>query len=493
MKFESTLKLDKMKEKKHLYKIRNNDFDPNEFITDFIPIRNERLRKYKQYTIEHNLINDRPKPESKLLKVHNKIHNSFYNYIVDQKVGYLFANPIAYQVATDVEEKERQYFKDFIDSQDMFLLDIESGIQQGACGVSYRLLDIETEEDGTKPKLKNIESWNAYILGDSEAGIILDEDYTDKGYTQVLTLYTKEHIKIYHHYAERLEYINAFKLVDTKSNLINIIPVFQFINNLEYHADFETVEDLIDAYDRIISDAQNEIEQFRLAYLLVTGTDLGDATAKDIFTKQTGIFNIPDEKGEAKFLTKDIPVDFFKYIVETLERNIYKFSKIVDVNDPAFAGGNESGEARKWKIIALEFKANITQEFFKKGLNSMFKSIVAYMHIKENMTNIESKDIYVDFTRTLPVDLGYLADTLTKLHGLLSRRSTIAQLPIVDDVDHELQLLEEERKETANLFNSYEGLEGEENAKLLDKSQEGTFNSSNKKRKQDTTRNQEVI
>ncbi|PDY15690.1 portal protein, partial [Bacillus cereus] len=58
------IKLTTLQEKKHLFKIRHNNFDPNDFIKDFIDIRNERLRKYKQYTTEKNAIDDRKKPKS---------------------------------------------------------------------------------------------------------------------------------------------------------------------------------------------------------------------------------------------------------------------------------------------------------------------------------------------------------------------------------------------------------------------------------------------
>ncbi|MGQ7074672.1 phage portal protein [Escherichia sp. SP-MK2] len=61
---------------------------------------------------------------------------------------------------------------------------------------------------------------------------------------------------------------------------MGIIPVFEFRNNKEMHCDFETVEDLNDAYDRMISSGADEVEQFRLAYLLVTGTDLTSEVAE---------------------------------------------------------------------------------------------------------------------------------------------------------------------------------------------------------------------
>lgn len=453
------IKLTTMQEKKHLFKIRNNVFDPNEFIKDFIDIRNERLRKYKQYTTEKNAIDGREKPDSDLIKVWNKIHNSFFNLIVDQKIGYVFGNPISYQIEEDVAENERDWVKDYLYNQDIFLKDIETGTQQASCGVAYRLLDIETKPVlsmfETVANLSNVNSWDAYILGSKEAAVVLSEDYTEQGHTQIFTLYTKDVIVEYRCATSDVNEMMEFKVAGGRDNLLGIVPVFEFRNNQEMHCDFETVEDLNDAYDRMISSGADEVEQFRLAYLLVTGTDLTKEEAKKIFNKETGIFNIPEGDGNAQFLTKDMPKDFFEYFIELLEKNIFRFSKSVDVNDEAFAGGNESGEARKWKLIALEFKANLTESWFEKGLRDMFEGIVAYMRIKLGMNSIVSSNIYADFTRTLPVDLGYLADTLTKLTTILSERTVLGMIPAIDDVDAEMEQKQREREEKMNEMNSF--------------------------------------
>ncbi|PHF94203.1 phage portal protein [Bacillus wiedmannii] len=453
------IKFTTMQEKKHLYKIRNNTFDPNEFIKDFIDIRNERLRKYKQYTTEKNAIDNREKPDSDLIKVWNKIHNSFFNLIVDQKVGYVFGNPISYQIEEEVSENEREWVKEYLYNQDVFLKDIETGTQQAACGVSYRLLDIQTQlipsALETVANLKNVNSWDAYVLGHKEAAIVLSEDYTDKGHTQILTLYTKDIILEYHSAASEVNGMIEFDIAGGISNLLGVVPVFEFRNNQEMHSDFETVEDLNDAYDRMISSGADEVEQFRLAYMLITGVDIEEDEAKALFKKETGILNIRNPEGKAEFLTKMMPKEFFEYFVGLLEKNIFRFSKSVDVNDEAFAGGNESGEARKWKLIALEFKSNLTESWFEKGLRDMFEGIVAYMRIKQGMNSIVSSNIYADFTRTLPVDLGYLADTLTKLTTILSERTVLGMVPTIDDVDAEMEQKQREREEKMSEMNSF--------------------------------------
>ncbi|WP_419182744.1 phage portal protein [Metabacillus fastidiosus] len=56
---------------------------------------------------------------------------------------------------------------------------------------------------------------------------------------------------------------NDFELVDIQPHMFEYNPLFGIANNKELKADAEKVLALIDAYDRTLSDASNEIEQYR--------------------------------------------------------------------------------------------------------------------------------------------------------------------------------------------------------------------------------------
>jgi len=88
------------------------------------------------------------------------------------------------------------------------------------------------------------------------------------------------------------------------------------------------VEALIDAYDKTVSDAQNEIEEFRLAYLLLTGAEIDEDTL--IKARATGVIELPAE-GDAKYLTKVLQTEFIENQKNTLERNIFRFLRIFSV------------------------------------------------------------------------------------------------------------------------------------------------------------------
>ncbi|MDA6131225.1 phage portal protein, partial [Escherichia coli] len=85
---------------------------------------------------------------------------------------------------------------------------------------------------------------------------------------------------------------------------------------------------LIDGYDRTLSDVNNEIEQTRLAYLVLRGLGLDE---EDIDTlKKTGVFELMGKDDSVSYLTKDINDTMIENHLNRLEQNILRFAKSVN-------------------------------------------------------------------------------------------------------------------------------------------------------------------
>ena len=61
-------------------------------------------------------------------------------------------------------------------------------------------------------------------------------------------------------------------------------------------------------------------------------------------------------------------------------------------------------------------------------------------------------DTQIIFTRNLPVNELEIAQEVNMLRGLVSNKTLLAQLPFVDDIETELEQLQEETAQTANLY-----------------------------------------
>lgn len=439
-------------------------FNPNSFIEDMKPFFDDRERKYLAYTSEKNEIDDRQKPDTKIIKVNNKIHGGMYNIVVDQAVNHFVGIPIKWDY--DVSEQKRtlvQKLRDTLVGNKIFtpsvpkefdklvsqisqmrfaMLDPDTATFQGACGVAFRLLEPNKTKNGWELWASNIEPWKAEKYENGAVYIQDKYDSYQKKYYEELKLVTESKIVTYARYVDGVaQDFGNFKFLDDVPNPLGTINLSEFKNNTNRYCDFEVAEEISDALDRVLSDQQNEIEQFKLAYMLITGADLNEDKAKRMM-EQLGIINLRDAGSKAGYVTKDLQKDFNEYHLNLLKKQFYTICKAIDFNDEVFKS-NSSGEARKWQIISLEAKTNTKEQYFREGLKECAETMAAFMKFA-NKVDIDPNKIIFTFSRSLPTDLGYLAEALPKLAPYVSKRTIQSQIPFVTDVDYENEMMDVE-------------------------------------------------
>jgi SPP1 family phage portal protein len=222
--------------------------------------------------------------------------------------------------------------------------------------------------------------------------------------------------------------------------------LFGVPNNQEQKGDAEKVLSLIDAYDRTLSDASNEIEQYRLAYLVLKGADLDEEDIAKL--KKTGIFELYDENQDIKYLNKEVNDDLIEHHLNRLEQNILRYAKSVNFGDEEFAG-NQSGVAMRFKLLALENKCINMERKFTSALRYQFK-VLCSAWAKKGLCSLDDYlSVTFTFTRNLPADVASEAATSAQLQGRVSERTRLSQLSFVPDVDKELEEMQKEKDEYA--------------------------------------------
>ncbi|EJW9248679.1 phage portal protein [Enterococcus faecalis] len=462
--FQSDLTLSRYKRLRTKYstQIKEELFDPNDFITEMKPFFDDRERKYKAYTSEENEIDSRPKPNTKIIKVNNKLHAGLYNTIVDQAADHFTGIPVKWDY--DITEQRKSLIQK---TKDLFLgnvsakiktpkefdrlaelvkemrfamLDSDTARYQGACGVAFRLL--EPVETAGKWQLWacNVEPWRAEKYENADIFIREKYDTHQKKFFEEMKVVTKKKILTYNRYVETnlMNAAETFKLTAETDNPLETFYLSEFKNNTNRYCDFEVAEELSDAFDRSLSDQQNEVEQFKLAYMMISGSRLGEEEAQRMM-EQLGIINLPDPQAKVGYVTKDINKDFNEYHLNQLKKLYYTVTKSIDFNDEVFKS-NSSGEARKWQIIALEAKTNTKEQYFKEGLKEVAETMAAFIKFNDKLEVDVSKIVFT-FSRSLPTDIGYLAEALPKLAPYVSKRTIINQIPFVKDPDYEADMM----------------------------------------------------
>ncbi|EGO5058314.1 phage portal protein [Enterococcus faecalis] len=462
--FRSDLTLSRYKRLRTKYSTQINEelFDPNDFITEMKPFFDDRERKYKAYTSEENEIDSRPKPNTKIIKVNNKLHAGLYNTIVDQAADHFTGIPVKWDY--DITEQRKSLIQK---TKDLFLgnvsakiktpkefdrlaelvkemrfamLDSDTARYQGACGVAFRLLEPVETAGEWQLWACNVEPWRAEKYENADIFIREKYDTHQKKFFEEMKVVTKKKILTYNRYVETnlMNAAETFKLTAETDNPLETFYLSEFKNNTNRYCDFEVAEELSDAFDRSLSDQQNEVEQFKLAYMMISGSRLGEEEAQRMM-EQLGIINLPDPQAKVGYVTKDINKDFNEYHLNQLKKLYYTVTKSIDFNDEVFKS-NSSGEARKWQIIALEAKTNTKEQYFKEGLKEVAETMAAFIKFNDKLEVDVSKIVFT-FSRSLPTDIGYLAEALPKLAPYVSKRTIINQIPFVKDPDYEADMM----------------------------------------------------
>lgn len=428
-----------------------------DLIDDHAPTRANMLSLYNRYKTDDLPILNREFEDPG--KINRKLNNSFDSEIVDTKVGYFIGNPISYQVdeAQQGAEKANATLSDFTLRNSIDDLDSETVKMATICGKAARLLYIDRE--GLE-RVMMVNPWEVILVYDRSINepqfalryydVTIKTGKEEKTRTRVE--WYDDQLVTYYLQDDKGEYVlDISEPVNPQPHLFDLVPLIIFPNNEEQQGDAEKVLNLIDAYDRSLSDVNSEIEQFRLAYMAFYGYDPDEETLAK--ARQTGAFGL-DDKGEGvgiEFITKDMNDAVIEHHLDRLEANIMRFGKAVNMTDESFAS-NLSGVAIRYKLMALETKCITMERKMTAALRQQFK-VLATAWAKKGIP-VDYTNIYFQFKRNLPVNLLDEAQTTAQLRGHVSERTRLSQLSFVDDVEWEM---EEIKKDTEGLVDLDDG------------------------------------
>jgi SPP1 family phage portal protein len=376
-------------------------------------------------------------------KINNKIPNDFRGLIVDQAVGYMFGNPVNYKI--DAESQDD--FKKFLKRIRIDDLDATAAVYMGACGRAVRMAYLDG--DG-QINLINVNPWEFIFIYDGSTDALqyavryYDVDYyegNERSSRRKVEWYSKTEITYYisTNSDKDVYVLDTTEDLNPRPHVFEDIPVFLFQNNDLEQSDFQKVGDLIDAYDIILSDALNELEEFRLAYMLFYGTEPDQKTLEAV--RKTGAFGL-DKDDKVEYLTKQINDGFLENTKKTFEKNIFRFARAVDMSDENFSGSAQTGESRKWKLVDLENKCKQKERKFDYASKEQFRVINNVWRKLQINYNIDTLEL--EFKRNLPRDLKYEAETTQILKGNVSEETRLNLLTFIDNPEREIELMQDD-------------------------------------------------
>lgn len=393
--------------------------------------------------------------------VNNKVNNDFFGEIVDFKTGYFAGKPAVYSYADTAESKEdtggdeardeaSKALSDFVARNNMYDVDMDITKFAAIAGYAGRMFYHDT--DGNE-RCMALPSYETIVLSETS---IMEPKYGIR-YYKTLGLGGEEIWKAEFDDGKTIRFYEGCagglteKPEKAIPNLFGFCAIQGIPNNSEMLGDVEKVMELIDAYDRTVSDENNEIDSFANAYMAFENIDMSDEEIRR--GQRTGAFQYfsnGNQPGSIHFITKDINDAFVEHHLERLEENIYRFSKTPNMADENFSQ-NASGVAMKFKLTGLEAKCGMFQAKMITAGVYMFK-LLAGCWAKKRIP-CDPLQCYITFKRNFPVDLQNEAQAVSAIISSgMPKRIAFSQYSFVDDVEEVMQLIEEEKDDIPNLY-----------------------------------------
>lgn len=406
------------------------------------------LEKYGRYqqSKEDTPIMQREFEGEAAKKINNKLANDFFGEIVDTKVGYMFGHPVVAYYDRKVANHETviDHIERFRKVNDLDDLNAEWCKKAAIAGYSSGLCYIDKEG---QERVKQIEPWESIIISKTA---ITEPEYGINYYT---TWDDKCRVDFYDS-THRITFegsnfsAGALEEVERKTHMFSGCPLFGIPNNEEFQGDGDKVFSLIDAFDRSLSDMNNEVEQFRLAYMIFIGSEPTEELLEEMV--KSGALYMPDAEDGAdiRWLTKDLSPEYIDSHLDRLEANITRFSRHVNFTDAAFSG-DITGPAMRYKLFLLETKSKYFERKHEASMLYMFKIIGSAWGVK----GITFDYTYLDmrYSRNIPVNILDEAQAAIMLGGITSKRTALGTLTIVPDIEEEMERIEEEKSDNIDL------------------------------------------
>lgn len=399
--------------------------------------------------------------------INHKINNDFFSEIVDFKTGYFAGNPVAYSYsdteesledtaeagdgeaeAQEARDEAAKALTDFVALNNMFDIDMEVTKFASICGYAGRLF--YHDEDGAERVM--VSPPNETIIL-SKTRDITHPTYGVRYYTTT-DINDREIVKAEFYDSNSIRYyegqVNAFTFVKEAPNLYGVCPLQGIPNNREMLGDAEKVLELIDAYDRAVSDTNNEVDSFANAYMVYENVNIDDKEIAKAQASGAIKFFTGGANGRVYFLTKDINDQFVEHHLERLEKNIYKFSKTPNLGDESF--GTASGISLKFKLTGLETKCGMFEAKMISAGAYMFQLLAGSWTKKQ--IKVDPLQCTMSFKRNFPLDLLSEAQAVQALiaAGVPKRVAFEIALSCVDDIEYVMQQIEAEKDDMPGLF-----------------------------------------
>ncbi len=370
----------------------------------------------------------------------NRIPAPYGRKLLKIVTGFMFKEGcITYKFPDDKKELE-EYIEEIFDCNDEETKNARLAKDQAAFGSAFEAVYVDNNEAHIK-----------FNRMDPRSVVPVYSHAVDDEIVAAINFYTKaddkkEYAEVY--YSDVIQKFSGVRghlsLDKTIPHPFGMVPIIEYRNNEEGLSDIDPIKKLIDAHDRILSNALDEDDKFADAILVMKNFSLDEEAVAKL--REAKVIDDVDEDAEISYLTKPETYAGREVLRSTVEKLIHSLSGIPKLDDQG-ALQAESGEAMKYLYATFEMVvAGEKQSEFNNGLQRRLRLLSNFASWL-GLAKCGSNGIRINWSRNLPAEQTTIIDNTVKVADRISQKSFLEKMveaDVIDDVDEELKRMEEE-------------------------------------------------
>lgn len=233
---------------------------------------------------------------------------------------------------------------------------------------------------------------------------------------------------------------------DVEEHFFHDVPAVEYRQNRTNRGLFEGVLNLIEAYNKALSEKANDVDYFADAYMFVKGVELTEEHKKDLRDyRLINLYGDGTDGIDCVFMAKPSADATQENLINRLEVLIFKMAMVPDITDDAFS--TASGIALKIRLMPMNNLARKKELKFKAAVKRRLRLLASYPN--KPFSGDDWQQVEVVMHRNMPEDLESEARIAGQLSGIVSEETQLSILSCVENEEDEIERKESERQSRA--------------------------------------------
>lgn len=368
-------------------------------------------------------------------KANNRLASGFTKIVIDQKINYLInadATISGIDEYIDINSFTKMLYRVSKNASNSIYGVIQWYVKDSK--LKYKIIPseqiiVEFSEDN-KDEIKRV--YRHYLLDRKE----LFEIWDDKKMQRYVKIEGEWELLDESSHVTQIDSVNN-EVIDMSQLSWGRVPFSFLFNNDELTNDLQSFKSFVDLYDITMSDLGNNLEDFQEMYWILKNYDGQDAESFIREYKKSRVLRVGDG-GDAKQVAQEVPYQARKTTIELLRNDIFEFGMAVDIKN--LSGGNITNQVLEGMFSNLDLKTNA----FELEVIDFFNDCLYFI---KTFYKVTLEDASISFSRAMIINRKENIETVLMQKGLRADEKLLEQIPSVDNVEEEIELLKKQEAE----------------------------------------------